>query len=138
MWLCAAALTTQLLVTPSATSGQLVDPKAVHRVHNPEDIVALAQFVQVAVVCAYVGLMAVQSSDSFTKATVGGKLGLICDQIRHLQAQAQQVSRRGCACASCSCCVRGRAASPPCPVVVSYGLCVNSKGEERRERESGS
>ena len=37
----------QVLVTPSVASGAMVDPKAVHRVHNPDDILALAQFVQV-------------------------------------------------------------------------------------------
>ena len=67
----------QLLVGASDVTRQLVDPRAVHRVHDPEDIVALAQFVQ--------------NADGYTKATVGGKLALITDQIRHLQAQAQQV-----------------------------------------------
>ncbi|EGD80768.1 hypothetical protein PTSG_01356 [Salpingoeca rosetta] len=68
----------QLLVdsNPEVTK-QMVSTSAVHRMNDPNDLVTLAQYVQTA--------------DDFTKATVGGKLELIADQIKALQDQARQV-----------------------------------------------
>lgn len=47
------------------------------KLHNPTDLIELAK--------------TVESADSHTKAIAGGKLELISDQIRALQAQAQKV-----------------------------------------------
>lgn len=61
---------------PSSTN-QMVSPSAVHRINDPNDLVSLAQYVQTA--------------DDFTRATVGGKLELIAEQIKALQNQAREV-----------------------------------------------
>ena len=68
----------QLLVSSDEESTkQMVSAQAVHRLNDPQDLVALAQYVQTA--------------DDFTKATVGGKLELISEQIKALQEQARTV-----------------------------------------------
>ncbi len=72
----------RLLVTArqdgtTGTGQVLMDPAAVRKMHDPHDLVALASFVQTA--------------DDYTKATIGGKLELISEQIRFLQAQARAV-----------------------------------------------
>eukprot|EP00052_Salpingoeca_macrocollata_P034030 m.10294 g.10294 ORF g.10294 m.10294 type:complete len:219 (+) comp5855_c0_seq2:17-673(+) len=68
----------RLLVRKSEQAdSSLVSSYATRRVGDPSDIVALAQFVNTA--------------NNFTKATVSGKLELICDQIRGLQEQARRV-----------------------------------------------
>lgn len=66
-----------LVPTRASNEAQLVSVAATHRMHNPSDLVQLAAYVSTA--------------DTFTKATVGGKLELITDQIRALQAQARRV-----------------------------------------------
>jgi len=67
------------LLVPSnpAAEAQMVSANATHRMHNPSDLVALASYVSTA--------------DNYTKSTVGGKLELITEQIRMLQAQARRV-----------------------------------------------
>ncbi|EDQ90283.1 uncharacterized protein MONBRDRAFT_3023, partial [Monosiga brevicollis MX1] len=55
----------------------LASARAVHRMHDPNDLVALAQVVQ--------------QADDYTRATVGSKLELITQQIQFLQQQARQV-----------------------------------------------
>lgn len=69
----------EALLVPSNPSAQaqMVSVNATNRMHSPSDLVALASYVQTA--------------DNYTKATVGGKLELISDQIRALQAQARRV-----------------------------------------------
>lgn len=68
----------QLLVPANAAAeSQLVSPFATRRMDDPHDLVALAQYVS--------------SADNYTKATVGGKLELISEQIKALQAQARRV-----------------------------------------------
>lgn len=52
---------------------QLVDPRAVRRHNDPMDLVELAR--------------TVQQADKFVRATTGGKLQVIVDQIRFLQQQ---------------------------------------------------
>ena len=54
-------------------SGELVDPRAVRRHNDPMDLVELAH--------------TVQQADKFLRATTGGKLQVIVDQIRFLQQQ---------------------------------------------------
>eukprot|EP00056_Hartaetosiga_gracilis_P002721 m.56137 g.56137 ORF g.56137 m.56137 type:complete len:192 (+) comp11176_c0_seq1:159-734(+) len=67
-----------LVSSMSAEDNQmLVSPQSVHRMHDPEDLVQLASFVQ--------------SADNATKASVGGKLELISEQIKALQRQAREV-----------------------------------------------
>lgn len=81
-----------LVVAPSpAVEGRLVNPKAVRRHYDPNDLVSLA-----AQVCVY-SIPAtpsesgcnvqVQTADQFVRATTGGKLQVIVDQIRFLQKQ---------------------------------------------------
>ena len=52
---------------------ELVDPRAVRRHNDPMDLVELAH--------------TVQQADKFVRATTGGKLQVIVDQIRFLQQQ---------------------------------------------------
>lgn len=67
-----------VLVAPSeSTAMQLVNPNKVNKIHDPQDLIQLATFVQ--------------SADNYTKSVVGGKLEQISESIRHLQAQAQEV-----------------------------------------------
>ena len=54
---------------------QLVDPRAVRRHNDPMDLVELAH--------------TVQQADKFIRATTGGKLQVIVDQIRFLQQQVR-------------------------------------------------
>ena len=54
---------------------ELVDPRAVRRHNDPMDLVELAH--------------TVQQADKFLRATTGGKLQVIVDQIRFLQQQVQ-------------------------------------------------
>ena len=63
--------------TSAAASMQLVNPDRVSKIHNPQDLVELASFVQTA--------------DNYTKSVVGGKLEQISEQIKHLQRQAHEV-----------------------------------------------
>jgi hypothetical protein len=60
---------------------QLVNPRAVRRHHNPLDLVSLAA--------------QVQTADQFVRATTGGKLQVIVDQIRFLQEQARCILEDG-------------------------------------------
>lgn len=61
----------------SSVSSQVVSTRAVHRMGDPSDLVALASYVQ-------------QAND-FTRATVGSKLDLISQQIQFLQSQARNI-----------------------------------------------
>ena len=63
--------TSTALVVPSSGRTELVSAKAVSKMHNPSDLVALASYVQ--------------DADMTTKAFVSSKLEMICDQIRALQ-----------------------------------------------------
>jgi hypothetical protein len=67
------------LLVPSRpdSDAQLVSTYASRRMGDPNDLVALAQYVQTA--------------DDFTRATVGSKLDLISQQIKFLQEQARQI-----------------------------------------------
>ena len=56
---------------------QLVNPRAVRRHNDPMDLVELAR--------------TVQQADSFVRATTGGKLQVIVDQVRLLQQQVNQL-----------------------------------------------
>ena len=60
-------------VPPSEASSSLVDPRTVHRISDPTDIVTLAK--------------EVQKADEFVKAIATNKLIVIADQIRYLQDQ---------------------------------------------------
>ena len=78
------------VVPPSpAVERQLVNPRAVRRHHDPSDLVSLAA--QVCTVyhdqyCCHNNHQ-VQRADEFVRATTGGKLQVIVDQIRFLQEQ---------------------------------------------------
>ncbi|CAB4036709.1 Hypothetical predicted protein, partial [Paramuricea clavata] len=61
------------IVAPSEASSSLVDPRTVHRISDPTDIVALAK--------------EVQKADEFVKCIATNKLIVIAEQIRHLQDQ---------------------------------------------------
>ena len=61
------------IVAPSEASSSLVDPRTVHRVSDPTDIVSLAR--------------EVQKADDFVKCIATSKLMVIAEQIRHLQSQ---------------------------------------------------
>lgn len=63
------------MVPPSEASSQLVDPRTVHRISDPTDIVSLAK--------------QVQEADQFVKCAATNKLLVIAEQIRHLQEQVQ-------------------------------------------------
>ncbi|XP_028402950.1 uncharacterized protein C1orf50 homolog [Dendronephthya gigantea] len=65
------------IVAPSEASSSLVDPRTVHRLSDPTDIVSLAK--------------EVQKADDFVKCIATSKLIVIADQIRHLQNQARKV-----------------------------------------------
>lgn len=56
------------------TKFALVDPNKSGKMHDPQDLVALAHFVS--------------ESDNYTATSAHGKLKQISDQIKHLQAQA--------------------------------------------------
>ena len=56
-----------------AATSQLVDPRTVHRISDPTDIVSLAK--------------QVQQADQFIKCAATNKLLIIAEQIRHLQQQ---------------------------------------------------
>eukprot|EP00055_Hartaetosiga_balthica_P010367 m.44025 g.44025 ORF g.44025 m.44025 type:complete len:193 (+) comp7142_c1_seq1:93-671(+) len=71
------ALLVSTLSSTSSSDHMLVSPQAVHRMHDPEDLVRLAAFVQ--------------NADEATKASVGGKLELISEQIKRLQEDARRV-----------------------------------------------
>lgn len=63
--------------TGSATASVLATSQMRTKMHDPENLIELARFVQ--------------SADSHTKSVVGGKLELISEQIRALQEQAKTV-----------------------------------------------
>ncbi|XP_046859493.1 uncharacterized protein C1orf50 homolog isoform X2 [Xenia sp. Carnegie-2017] len=65
------------IVSPSEISSSLVDPRTVHRLSDPTDIVSLAK--------------EVQKADDFVKCIATNKLLVIAEQIRHLQEQAKKV-----------------------------------------------
>lgn len=71
MFLLGAGATT--VPDDESISGELVDPRAVRRHNDPMDLVELAH--------------TVQQADKFLRATTGGKLQVIVDQIRFLQQQ---------------------------------------------------
>ena len=64
------------IVAPSEASSSLVDPRTVHRISDPTDIVALAK--------------EVQKADEFVKCIATNKLIVIAEQIRHLQDQVYE------------------------------------------------
>lgn len=64
-----------------AVEKQLVNPRAVRYHHDPNDLVSLAA--------------QVQTADQFVRATTGGKLQVIVDQIRFLQEQARSILEDG-------------------------------------------
>eukprot|EP00730_Choanoeca_flexa_P000119 TRINITY_DN10052_c0_g1_i1.p1 TRINITY_DN10052_c0_g1~~TRINITY_DN10052_c0_g1_i1.p1 ORF type:complete len:188 (+),score=32.27 TRINITY_DN10052_c0_g1_i1:189-752(+) len=66
-----------LAPTSSEAASQVVSTRAVHRMGDPTDLVALATYVQ--------------QADDFTRATVGSKLDLITQQIQFLQNQARGI-----------------------------------------------
>ena len=67
-----------LLAPASANvASQVVSTRSVHRMGDPTDLVALASYVQ--------------QANEFTRATVGGKLDLISQQIQFLQSQARNI-----------------------------------------------
>eukprot|EP00054_Salpingoeca_dolichothecata_P012389 m.68745 g.68745 ORF g.68745 m.68745 type:complete len:210 (-) comp19922_c0_seq1:37-666(-) len=71
--------TAQSVLAPisDAKNQQLLDPRAVRKVQDPNDLIQLAHFIQ--------------DAGNFTKSNVGGKLELISEQIRGLQAQARSL-----------------------------------------------
>lgn len=68
----------EYLVTPKeGADKQLVNATRTRKLHDPSDLVALAEYVQTA--------------DNYTRSAVGGKLELIHEQILLLQRQAQDI-----------------------------------------------
>ena len=63
------------VVASSEASSRLVDPRTVHRISDPTDIVSLAK--------------EVQKADEFVKCIATSKLIVIAEQIRHLQDQVR-------------------------------------------------